>query len=1054
MLRMIICQHNLRTVLAPFAACTFACRGASPASLRYKNCEQTWLAAHGAEVVKNLLAGVLNPLFFKGPQQGMNPECELGDGDSFFANISDPELGLDSTCGPFQLCMDIVNPNYGMTSFDNLFASLITLVQFLSGDSDVQILWASFQSAAGFGPATGFFYLSYGFVVIHVLLNVLVAVFANVFANAREANEDKIERRRQGKIASAATPVIILSLTRVLADMCINDAADSVSLYLFIVLSLTIRFWQETSASGSRSSSPTGYSNSASPRSLSSAVEAEAAPSDRGGGGSGIVRANGSREGPQGRSSDSASKSGDSSKSRQPTSRKVVKGKRDKSEHKNSHSAISMDGQENALTSSRADGAMREEDSQGSTARVVDVTTVDDELDETAAAREHVQAQLEEMHLEEERIAKEHEKRLAKLPFYKPASWVMVQLKTPVNPSLKALFVFLFRNPVYELITFVVIICIAFCLCAEGSMCIPFMGKRDCFIDPLLNDIVQYSNTFFLADLFAQIIADGSLPQHFESGENLFNFLVNIFTSLSVILPLMGVNPLQGTVPFLRSMAILRLLRGCKYFFLQPIWLMLIKFTGSLIPIMNLILFHFAFTVIFYIFGRFLFLDKLNFDKRFNFSDIYTGWITLFTVMTGDGWTSIMYQAMSTFCKGGVLGQDCDVTLVAASALYFTIYFFYGQFIFITMFLAIVLDAFAVEEFMEQAVREDDDKMLDKEESKQMVADFQKLPVSQVADRLMEIAWQKLGEPGKSTISRNSLLTLVRMVQPKTKWRLAKQLGLIYMRQVARQTILFPLYASGVCGMDNLLRPYPGDDDYIEPNRNNVVKLNEEQAERMVARTMAGEIREYLAKLQNTGIMGEVLTVAVRLGLLAELNMQDIRKTEPIVGLQLLRQHDLAKRIGIAGVFDALVEEVLRGEKPIFKTPEQIQAEKDAALEFFDFSKDEVTSKSTTWKIMKTRFHKGCWFLVRSPAFDALTFATIITSSVFLCLEPPHSSMATVLEYDTLRLWDKVFNAIFSTEAVAKIGAFGLYTPRHIEYVAYLQVTRRILPNAPPWDLE
>ena len=150
-----------------------------------------------------------------GPQQGKNPECELGNRDSFFANTSDPELGLDSSCGPFQLCMDISNPNYGMTSFDNLFASLITLVQFLSGDSDVEILWASFQSAAGYREATAFFYLSYGFVVIHVLLNVLVAVFANVFANAREANEDKIERRRQGKIASAVTPVLVRLKDRV-----------------------------------------------------------------------------------------------------------------------------------------------------------------------------------------------------------------------------------------------------------------------------------------------------------------------------------------------------------------------------------------------------------------------------------------------------------------------------------------------------------------------------------------------------------------------------------------------------------------------------------------------------------------------------------------------------------------------------------------------------------------------------------------------------------------------------------------------------------------------
>ena len=38
-----------------------------------------------------------------------------------------------------------------------------------------------------------------------------------------------------------------------------------------------------------------------------------------------------------------------------------------------------------------------------------------------------------------------------------------------------------------------------------------------------------------------------------------------------------------------------------------------------------------------------------------------------------------------------------------------------------------------------------------------------------------------------------------------------------------------------------------------------------------------------------------------------------------------------------------------------------------------------------------------------------------------------------------------IFNCIFCVEAVSKIGAFGLYTPRSIEYVAYLQVVTTAL---------
>ena len=621
----------------------------------------------------------------------------------------------------------------------------------------------------------------------------------------------------------------------------------------------------------------------------------------------------------------------------------------------------------------------------------------------------------------------------------------------PVNPSLQALFIFLFRNLVYDLTTFAVTIAIAFCLFAEGSLCMPVMNQKECLIDPLLSQIVQFSNFYFLLDFVIQMICDGSVSEHFRSGENIFNFLVNIFTTLSALLPIMGVDPVLGVVPFFRSLAILRLLRGCKYFFLKPIWLMLIKFCGALISMINLIVFHAVFTCIYFTFGRFLFLDSLNgwpplqynpSGSAYNFSSFFYGWMTLFTVMTGDGWTSIMYDSMLKSCtvvEG--MDMDCSNPRVVLAALYFIIYFFYGQYIFITMFLAIVLDAFAVEEFMEQAKREDDDKMLSREDAQKVVADFQRLPVSHVSENLMNIAWQKLCDPGKSAISRNALMVLVRMVQPMNKWRLAKELGLVKMRQVARQTILLPLYISGLCGMDQLLKPYPGDEDYVE-KKIEVVKMSLQQAEVIISRQMGGDIRAYMKRLQDTGMMGEVMSVASGLGVMVSLDMKDLSKTEPLVGLKLLRHPYLAKRIGISGVFDIVIAEVLRGERPVLKPPEGIQEERDNALEsLLDGKKDMRSKQNETIYMLKQKFHVGCWFLVRNPAFDALTFATIITSSVFLCLEPPHKSMPSYLSYATLRLWDNVFNAIFITEAVAKIGAFGLYTPRHLEYVAYLQVS-------------
>ena len=142
--------------------------------------------------------GPLNPVFFRGPQQGRNPGCSLrADPSFFFASLDNPELGLDGSCGPFQLCLDIENPNYGFSSYDSLSDSLITLIQVISGDNDVQILWASINAKPYFHATTAVFYLMLGFLVIHVFINVLVAVFANVFASSQEFFAERNERRRQ-----------------------------------------------------------------------------------------------------------------------------------------------------------------------------------------------------------------------------------------------------------------------------------------------------------------------------------------------------------------------------------------------------------------------------------------------------------------------------------------------------------------------------------------------------------------------------------------------------------------------------------------------------------------------------------------------------------------------------------------------------------------------------------------------------------------------------------------------------------------------------------------
>ena len=159
------------------------------------------------------------------------------------------------------------------------------------------------------------------------------------------------------------------------------------------------------------------------------------------------------------------------------------------------------------------------------------------------------------------------------------------------------------------------------------------------------------------------------------------------------------------------------------------------------------------------------------------------------------------------------------------------------------------------------------------------------------------------------------------------------------------------------------------------------------------------------------------------------------------MSLKLLRDVHLAKRLGISGLFDRCVDDVINGDKPNMKKLMDEGKEEDLTL--IDINDEEPVSKRDNSLVVFLRnYRKVCFFLVRNPLFDLLTFSTILTSSVFLCLEPPHSSMATILTWNTLRRWDMVFNSIFCVEALAKIGAFGFYTPRSIVYVSYLQVTQ------------
>lgn len=105
-----------------------------------------------------------------------------------------------------------------------------------------------------------------------------------------------------------------------------------------------------------------------------------------------------------------------------------------------------------------------------------------------------------------------------------------------------------------------------------------------------------------------------------------------------------------------------------------------------------------------------------------------------------------MYEAMATFCTGDQSEDTCDNVYVVLTALFYMIWFFYGGFLFLTMFLAIILEAFSVEEFMEKAETEDEIKYLDKDETIKAIAEFQNVPEWHVHKGLVKLAFLRLSD--------------------------------------------------------------------------------------------------------------------------------------------------------------------------------------------------------------------------------------------------------------------------------------------------------------------
>ncbi|XP_066235942.1 voltage-dependent L-type calcium channel subunit alpha-1S [Saccopteryx leptura] len=186
------------------------------------------------------------------------------------------------------------------------------------------------------------------------------------------------------------------------------------------------------------------------------------------------------------------------------------------------------------------------------------------------------------------------------------------------------------------------------------------------------------------------------LRQYFMSVFNRFDCFVVCSGVLEILLVESGaMSPLGISV--LRCIRLLRLFKITRY------WTSLSNLVASLLnsirSIASLLLLLFLFIIIFALLGMQLFGGRYDFEdtevRRSNFDNFPQALISVFQVLTGEDWNSVMYNGIMAYG-----GPSYPGMLVC---IYFIILFVCGNYILLNVFLAIAVDNLAEAESLTSA---------------------------------------------------------------------------------------------------------------------------------------------------------------------------------------------------------------------------------------------------------------------------------------------------------------------------------------------------------------
>uniref|UniRef100_A0AAY4B0P2 Voltage-dependent L-type calcium channel subunit alpha n=1 Tax=Denticeps clupeoides TaxID=299321 RepID=A0AAY4B0P2_9TELE len=158
------------------------------------------------------------------------------------------------------------------------------------------------------------------------------------------------------------------------------------------------------------------------------------------------------------------------------------------------------------------------------------------------------------------------------------------------------------------------------------------------------------------------------------------------------------------------GISVFRCVRLLRIFKVTRHWASLSNLVASLLnsmkSIASLLLLLFLFIIIFSLLGMQLFGGKFNFDetqtKRSTFDNFPQALLTVFQILTGEDWNTVMYDGIMAY--GGPASSGMVV------CIYFIILFICGNYILLNVFLAIAVDNLADAESLNSAQKEEEEE--------------------------------------------------------------------------------------------------------------------------------------------------------------------------------------------------------------------------------------------------------------------------------------------------------------------------------------------------------